>query len=74
MRLYIFQASFFTNSNRLLGLSNGQRTAFSMADYFRERFALTQERMASWLGVNRTSLALPENGFIFSTCSVSCLP
>ena len=31
-----------------------------MADHTRKHFNLTQERLASWLGMNRTSLALSE--------------
>ena len=33
-----------------------------MAEFSREYFALTQQLLASWLGVSRTSLALSETG------------
>ena len=33
-----------------------------MAHNFRTHFGLTQERLAAWLGINRTSLALFETG------------
>lgn len=33
-----------------------------MADHTREHFNITQERLAWWLGVNRTTLALSETG------------
>ena len=33
-----------------------------MAKNLREQFALTQERLANWLGINRTTLALVETG------------
>ena len=34
----------------------------AMASYIREFFGLTQERLASWLGVNRVALAQSESG------------
>ena len=33
-----------------------------MSDSVRDYFGLTQERLASWLGVNRTTLAMAETG------------
>ena len=33
-----------------------------MSDFVRDRLGLTQERLASWLGVNRTTLASSETG------------
>ena len=33
-----------------------------MADFIREHFGLTQERLASWLGVNRVVVAQAESG------------
>ena len=33
-----------------------------MGDFVRDRFGLTQERLASWLGVNRVVVAQAESG------------
>ena len=33
-----------------------------MSDFLRDKFGLTQERLAAWLGVNRTTVALSETG------------
>ena len=33
-----------------------------MSDFLRDKFGLTQERLAAWLGVNRTTVAMSETG------------